>query len=282
MAKALSFRPYNGKEYDLDEEAQVVKLRPEFHNKLLNGNYISGFRKIGGSAIGYVLETDDMKDQFQAFCHIAQLKMPVLVTKYVDAGKAMEPKIFELLQKKFPKLGIQHIESSKCQNYDYFNNIEIVGGVPDGIVPKMKLVLEMKAVNEKKQAIWAQNDYTNVPKDYQKQAQLYAYLLSYEDYWIYATFLKDEDYSDPESVDITKRNIQVYKFKVNKEQAKDDIEKVKVFWRKYTQLGISPKYRVGYDDDLVDYLRCRNAEEWHKLFDKWKKVGKVDANIQFN
>ncbi|WP_338822585.1 MAGa7180 family putative nuclease [Mycoplasmopsis felifaucium] len=282
----MAKRFYNGVHYVLDEKIQVVKLLPEFHNQLLNGNgFNTQFKIFGGSSIADVLETDSYKNQFTAFCHMSRLKLPVLQKKYVNAGIILEPKIFEQLQKELDNtnqnLIIKHIEAKDVQ-YNYFKGLnDYIGGVPDGLIESKKIVLEMKAVNEKKLPIWTANNNAGVPIDYKKQAQLYAYLLNYNAYSIVALFLKDEDYINPENVDLTKRVMKNFNYKVNIAEAQDDIKRVTEFFQYYSVTGTSPQYQLPRDINQVEYLRCHNEQEWNELFKDWKSRGLVDQDIEF-
>ncbi|WP_406617911.1 MAGa7180 family putative nuclease [Mycoplasmopsis lipophila] len=275
---------YNGVHYFLDEKSQVLKLTSEFHNKLLNKKleYGKGFKKFGGSSIADVLETDSFKSNFGAFCHMCNLKMPVLVAKYVKAGIAIEPKIFDLMKKNFPNKVIEHLEA-KDYNYDYFRGkYEFIQGVPDGIMPNDKVVLEMKTVNEKKAEIWGKpgKDVLSVPLDYRKQAQLYAYLLGYDRYSIVAAFIKEEDYTKPDECNLENRIIRQYVYKVDKNIVEDDIKRTIDFYKKYSVLGISPQYDPIRDRDQVEFLKCHNEQEWKELIAKWKTLGKVDLDYE--
>ncbi|WP_084273866.1 MAGa7180 family putative nuclease [Mycoplasma simbae] len=276
-------RKYNGVHYDLDQKSQTLKLKSFYHEELLANPAGSrnGFKKFGGSSIGNIFETDAFKGQFLAFLHMARLTPPILQRKYVKAGEAVEPKVFALMQQKFPSLDIQHIEAAKV-GYDYFKNThQIVGGVPDGLIPSKKIVLEMKAVQAKKQAQWEQNNNMDVPLDYRKQAELYAYLLGYPIYAIVATYLQEEDYLDPQNIDLNQRNIAQYSYKVDVNKAKDDLNKIVEFWTYYARIGISPVYDARRDAKVVEYLNCHNEDEWREVFEKWKRLGEVDADITF-
>jgi len=48
-----------------------------------------------------------------------------------------------------------------------------------------------------------------------------------DNFAIVATFLEEEDYINPSAYQIENRMVKSYPFKVNVEQAKDDITKVK-------------------------------------------------------
>ncbi|MBU4690692.1 hypothetical protein KQ874_03245 [Mycoplasma sp. ES3157-GEN-MYC] len=277
----MAKRKYNGVDYDLDVVNQTLKLRTQYHEDLLSKPAGKGFKKFGGSSIGNIFETDSFKGQFLAFLHMARLAPPIFVKKYVKAGEAVEPMVFDLMKKKFPKLDIEHIEASKV-GYDYFKEThDIVGGVPDGLIPSKKIVLEMKAVQAKKQAIWEQNNNLNVPLDYRKQAELYAYLLGYPRYSIVATYLEEGDYEKPELIDLNQRNIAQYMFDVDQNKARDDLETIVKFWKYYSRTGISPKYDARRDAKVVEYLMCHNEQEWEELFNKWKRFGDVDEDIEF-
>ncbi|WP_029512985.1 MAGa7180 family putative nuclease [Mycoplasmopsis iners] len=274
---SIKKRFYNGSEYFLDEHSQTLRLSNEYHQKLLDeSNKWTRFKKIGGSSLGDVFETDAFKSRFKAFCFISRLSMPALQMKYINAGVQLEPKVIDFLRTKLPKVEIQHIEAEKC-GYDYFQDDRIIGGVPDGLIPQVKTVLELKAVGAKKEASWLDS---KMPEDYKKQAQLYAYLLGYTHYALVGTFLNEEDYYDTNRVNFNKQT-QMFTFQVNKAVAEDDINEIKKFWLEYTQKGVSPQYKLPRDTDLVDYLRCRNEQEWEALFNKWKILKKVDEDIKF-
>nr|WP_307917387.1 hypothetical protein [Mycoplasmopsis bovis] len=130
---------------------------------------------------------DRFNSEFKAFCHIARLALPVLQKKYVYAGQILEPKIIDNLQEFYTKkllksTIIKHIEA-KDVDYDYFKNLDIIGGVPDALAENEKIVFEIKTTNIKNYDSWTLNGQANklkkdgVPLGYKKQAQLYASLL---------------------------------------------------------------------------------------------------------
>lgn len=277
-------RKYNGVHYDLDKFSQTLKLKDFYHEQLLSApvGTPKGFKKFGGSSIGNIFETDAYKGKFLAFLHMTRLSLPLFQKKYTAAGEAVEPKIFEEMKKANPALDIQHIEAAKV-GYDYFKGVhDILGGVPDGIIPSKKIVLEMKAVQAKKQAIWEENNNSGVPLDYRKQAQLYAYLLGYNKYSIVAAFLEEQDYAKPELIDVTQRNIGIYSFSIEKAKVEDDIKEITDFFTHYSRTGISPQYDARRDYKVIEYLECHNEQEWEQLFNRWKRLGDIDEDIDFS
>lgn len=266
---------FNGKDYNLDLENQVVRIAPEFYEKLINKQlpYGKGFKKIGGSSIGDVLLVDQWKSQFVAFCRIAWIGLPILDTKYIDAGNAIEQKVLDAVaeMKGSPVKGYPAAK----YNYDYFaGKDDVVGGLPDGLLEKEGIVLEVKTTGEKNYDKWAQ---WGVPAGYIKQASLYTYLMGLEKYSIVATFLKEEDYAHPEDYPIRQRRIKSYNFTIVKSQVEDDIKKVKEWYYKVTKEGVSPKFDPVKDKDQIEYLKCSNEEEWQALLSKWRTMGKIPS-----
>ncbi|WP_426461607.1 MAGa7180 family putative nuclease [Mycoplasma hafezii] len=140
---------------------------------------------------------------------------------------------------------------------------------------KEGVILEIKTAGQKKMEKW---DAGEVDLSYRKQSQLYAYLNGNFRYVIVALFLEEEDYIDPEKVNLDQRNMRSYKFTINENEVKDDITTVRNWYTKYTNTNISPQFDLNKDQDQVDYLLCENETQWAELLDKWKKIGKADAD----
>ncbi len=269
---------YNGYEYKLDETEKVIILNEDFHKKLLERKLWNkfGFKKIGGSSVGDVLKTDDFKSQFAAFARMSWLGLPILDRKYVDAGIAIEPKVVDAIEKKL-NLKVETFDPTKY-NFDYFaDKDDIIGGLPDGYIRNNKIIIEIKTTGEKNYINW---EKYGVPVSYLKQAQLYSYLMGVEDFWIVATFLKEEDYLNPKNYPINQRKLKNYKFKINQAQILDDIKLIKNWYQEYTKSGISPKYDVVKDADLIEYLKCRNEGEYRTLLNSWKLEGKLKLDYE--
>lgn len=263
---------YNGLQYDLDYETKTIKLKKEYHQKLLShkpGSFL-GFRKITGSALGDILKLTQFNSDFAAFARVANFRFPVLDPKYVNAGIALEPKILAKLEEKF------HFEikrfNAKDYNFDYFKDNELFGGLPDGYLEEQNIIIEIKTVGSKKFDAW-NNNLINVA--YIKQAQLYSYLIGAPKFTIVACFLEEEDYVNPENVDINKRKIKNWFFEVNTKQVLDDIKACEDWYKKYTTSGVSPQWNDAIDSDIVNYLDCKNYNEWEKLYLEWVEMGKA-------
>ncbi|TCG11498.1 hypothetical protein C4B24_01840 [Mycoplasma marinum] len=266
---------YNGREYSLDMENKVIRLLPSFHDKLKNkelwGRF--GFKKMGGSSIGDVLETDQFKSPFKAFARMSWIDMPILDKKYINAGIAIEPKVLDLIAS---QPGVESVRGfdAKKYNYDYFaGKDDIIGGLPDGLAQPGNIVIEVKTAGAKKLDQWKR---FGVPEGYLKQAQLYTYLMGFKTYAIVGTFLEEEDYHLPSLYPIKKRRTKTWPFTINTKQVEDDIAFVKKWYTKHVELGVSPQFNEKRDADLIDYLLCKDEEEWRILQEKWLAKGKIN------
>lgn len=264
---------YNGTHYQLDMVNKRLILSKEFHEMLLSKKLFNkfGFKKIGGSSIGNVLKVDSFKSDFEAFVNISWLGKPILDTTYIDAGIAIEPIVLENLENVL-SVKIQRFDPKEYE-FDYFKDKDdIIGGLPDGYIKSKNIVLEIKTAKEDKYDNW--NTY-GIPVAYLKQAQLYAYLMNSDNFFLVATFLKPEDYADPKNFDIKNRKFKAYPFQVNKDQVQDDIQKVKSWYTHYTKLGISPVFDEVKDAEILEWLKCSNKKEFDKLVEKWTLEGKI-------
>ncbi|MGZ9800595.1 MAGa7180 family putative nuclease [Mycoplasma sp. AC1221] len=275
---------FNKQHYIIDKENRVIKLLPEFYSELKTFDKFRGYKKIGGSSVGDILIENKYKSQFNAFCHITRLKLPVLSKKYINAGTILEPKIFDLLRAKSPNLYIENYEA-KNFNYDYFAGVDdVLSGVPDGYIPSLNRILEIKTAGESKKDKW---EIEGVDASYRKQAQLYAYLMSKKlnkpitTYSIIAAFLIDAqgDYLNPQAVDLNKRKIKSYTFNVNNAEVEEDIRLVKEWYYKYTSTDTSPQFDFSDDADQLEYLECENYEQYNQLIVRWKAIGKADKDF---
>ncbi|WP_027121313.1 MAGa7180 family putative nuclease [Mycoplasma leonicaptivi] len=291
LNQKVSRKFYNKRDYFIDWDKKVIVLSDVLFEQLKNGGKFSKYKKIGGSSVGDILIKNNIfKSEFKAFLHITRLKMPVLSKKYINAGVILEPKIFDVLKKAQPSWQIEHIEAEKV-NYDYFYDIdEVIGGVPDGFSKPLKMVFEIKTAGEKKYEDWTKNN--NIDPSYLKQSQLYCYLMSkklnekIDKFSIVALFLKDDkenninDYEKPEFVNLYERKLQTFSYKVNENQAKEDIQIIKEWYFKYTNQKESPNFDEVSNYDDLEYLKCETEQEWINLLNKWKNEGKADKDCQ--
>lgn len=273
MANTIKRHFFNNQHYVLNKEAKTVRLLPEFFEKLKNKSLWNkfGFKKVGGSTIGDVLEVDQFKSPFAAFCRIAWIGLPILDRKYVDAGIAIEPKVVAALEKLTKKKILTY--DPKEFNYDFFaEKDDVVGGLPDGFIEEDKIILEIKTTGMKNFMNWK---VWGIPTAYLKQAQLYAFLMNVPHYSIVATFLEEQDYEKPEEYPIEKRKMKNWIFNVDVAEVKDDIQKVKTWYANHTNSGCSPMWNERKDVDLLKWLEPSNLAEWEILKQEWIQAKKI-------
>lgn len=255
---------YNGTHYIVDRENNEVVLNSDFfmqlQTKTLWGS--RGYKKIGGSSIGDVLKVNSYTTQFVAWCRMAWIGIPVLDTKYVDAGNAIEPKVIEAIEKASGKK-VETYDPFEY-NFDFFAGIdEVMGGLPDGYIKDDKHIIEIKTTGAKNFKKWNE---TGVPAHYLKQAQLYSYLIGADKYSLVATFLEEQDYENPYEYDVSKRQIRKWTFDLDKEVVEQDIKTVKNWYKQYTNQKQSPSFDLSKscDRELIEWLECSNKEECEK------------------
>ncbi len=263
---------YNGIHYLLDMELKTLTLLPEFHNTLINKQlpFNRGFKKVGGSSLGDVLLTDSFKSQFAAFCNIANLGLPILDEKYIKAGIAIESKVIDVIRESSKK-EVQTFPPEKY-NYDYFaGKDDVIGGIPDGFIPETNLVLEIKTTGEKNYDNWLKY---GPPLSYRKQAAQYTHLMGAKKFSIVATFLKEEDYVNPDNYPIRERRMKNWLFELNENEVLDDIAKIKTLYKQWTASGVSPQFNPLVDKDLIAWLNCTSEQQWEELKNQWLLSGK--------
>ncbi|QGZ97271.1 hypothetical protein GE118_00435 [Mycoplasma sp. NEAQ87857] len=273
---------FNNRDYIVDLNNNVIILLEPLLKDLQSDNLFLKYKKIGGSTIGNILfPNDPYKSQFAAFCHIARLKLPVLNTKYIDAGKILEPKIFDYFKQKtlanlLPNQNLSILSfDAKDYNYNYFadSNYSFLVGVPDGLILEQDCILEIKTANSSK---------LNQPLDrsYLTQASLYAYLNNNDNYKLIVLYLEPGDYNAPNLVSIDTHMLKIFDFKVDKSLVEQQIQTIEKWYSKYTNTNISPKFDLTKDKDQIEYLLCNNEQEWIALLDKWKSTNKASKSIQ--
>ncbi|WP_373438554.1 MAGa7180 family putative nuclease [Metamycoplasma equirhinis] len=268
---------FNEREYTLDYKNQVLIVNESLLKSMQSkkpGSF-GGFRKMTGSALGDIMHLTDFNSEFAAFSRLCNFKMPVLDDKYVRAGIVLESKIIEKIEKHLGHT-LNRYPAEKY-NYDFFTENELFGGLPDGYSEKLKMVFEIKTSGEKNLENW--NKY-GVNPGYIKQAQLYTYLMGVKNFAIVACFLKEEDYLNPETIDINQRYVKNWNMQINEAQVQDDIDTCIKWFKKYTKTGISPKWNEKIDADLIEFLACKNFNEWEDLYKKWVENGKATAKYE--
>lgn len=274
--------------------------------------------RITGHRIASVLGLNQYQSPFGAWCEITKLvKLPFEDNKYTIAGKTIEPKLIDVVRKKFPNvMSIKEYYGNNFKKYEYNNFIDdsnIFGGIIDSVATKedlktLTMIVECKTSS--KPHLWENN---NVPIEYLLQGCQYSYFKKLDRVLFICAFLQEEDYNHPEKFIPTEKNtiMVVKKIKdVRVEMPNGNIitfeEAIKYcedWWEKYIETGISPEFDEEKDKEYLDILRkaqpindnsveelCDSAlllakeieqlKETSGLNEKTKELKKLEDNIK--
>lgn len=250
--------------------------------------------RITGHRISTILGLNKWSTPFQAWCEITKLlKAPFEETKYIVAGRVLEPKIIEYVSSKFPNVvSIEDYYGVNFDKYRYNNFVEdshIFGGVIDAVstlddLKTITMICECKTSSKPQD--WTNNQ---VPVDYLLQGALYSYMKGLDRVLFACTFLDDMDYVHPEKVVVNEENtiLVVKKLKdilieINGEYL--NIEEVmdfgKRWWEEYIETGISPEFDEKEDKEYLDIIRASKPCEDNDLIDVCNEAIKLALEIK--
>ena len=262
---------YNGVDYFLDEEKKQVILSDGLISKLKNKEIYGmlGWKKVGGSSVSNILCDTSWTSPFKEFCRMSFLNAPIYDTKAIDIGVKMEPKIWEYIcNLEGTENFIKKTYPAKENNYDIFQHLEHFGGLPDGFMiskeKKTSVVIEIKTTKKQKQP-WL---IKKIPDYYKYQAELYAYVLMAKKYVIAVCFIPDKIYDDLTQIDnfvVGKDNVILKCFETDFKRAEKNMKRMEEFRKKWMKSKKSPVWNDKLDKDAIDFLRCKNVDEWEKL-----------------
>lgn len=250
--------------------------------------------RITGHRISTILGLNKWSTPFQAWCEITKLlKAPFEETKYIVAGRVLEPKIIEYVSSKFPNVvSIEDYYGVNFDKYRYNNFVEdshIFGGVIDAVstlddLKTITMICECKTSSKPQD--WTNNQ---VPVDYLLQGALYSYMKGLDRVLFACTFLDDMDYVHPEKVVVSEKNtiLVVKKLKdilipingeyLNIEEIMDYGEK---WWNEYIETGISPEFDEKEDKEYLDIIRASKPCEDNDLIDVCNDAIKLALEIK--
>lgn len=222
--------------------------------------------KITGTRFGAVLGYNVWKSEFATWCEMTDTyKEPFIDNKYTIAGKTIEPIIDEYLRKSYYMTNLFKPEdlypanSEEMQKRDFFLDREIFGGMWDAVLLNdyntVDTVIEIKTSSRPED--WEKD----IPIHYALQASLYAYLLNVEKVIIVCSFLKDQEYDNPEEFVPTAKNTIVRSFNVLDKFPNFTllIEKAKLWYKDHVLTGISPQY-LPEDEDVLKALKTKYVD----------------------
>lgn len=218
-------------------------------------------KKITGTRLASILELDRWNTPFKTWCAITRVyEEPFVENKYTNAGKIIEPKIIDYLNKVYFFGSLKSPKDIYGENYfektygDFFPNNKVFGGMWDALYyedGKVSAVIEIKTT--KRVEDWTKG----APEHYAIQAALYAYLLGVDDVLMVATFLDESDYEHPENFVPSAENTIIDEFKLSERfpYFQRHIDRALEWWKTHVEEGISPVFDETKDKEILEVLR---------------------------
>ena len=232
-------------------------------------------KKLTATRFATILGLNAWQTPFEAWCAVTRTYEPPFEdTIYTKAGKVIEPKVIEYLDKVM-FMDLKSPTDVYGPNYfkltwgDFFPKDKVLGGMWDALGDDF--VVEIKTT--KRAEDWAED----VPIYYKLQAALYAYLLGFEKIVMTASFLDDMDYNAPEKFVPSYKNTKVYEFKLHEAFPNFELDYVKPaldWWRDHVETGISPEFDEKRDAEILKVLRKNTIEPEDK--DITKMIAEAD------
>jgi hypothetical protein len=217
-------------------------------------------KKITGTRFASILGLDIWNTDFKTWCAITKTyEEPFIDNKYTIAGKVIEPKIIDYLNKVYFFGNLK--SPTDIYGKDYFKKTwgnffqdDVFGGMWDALYyenDKVKSVIEIKTTKR------AEDWEYGAPDHYALQAALYAYLLGVEEVTMVGSFLEEKDYESPELFVPTIENTIIDEFNIYERfpHFQKHIERALDWWNKYVVTGISPDFDEKKDADILKVLR---------------------------
>ncbi|MDL2280350.1 YqaJ viral recombinase family protein [Selenomonadales bacterium OttesenSCG-928-I06] len=223
-------------------------------------------KKITGTRLAAILELNPWSTPFEVWCDMTGFyKEPFEDNIYTKAGKIIEPKIIEYLDKRY-FFGKNKIKTPdewfgktvQQLRYDHYHNEPILGGMWDCRIPNR--IYELKTT--KRAEDWYKNGVLNAPFYYKIQAALYAWLDKIDNFSLVLTILEDKDYAAPENFTPNTENTFVLSYSLEQEYPNFErhIEQVLNWHEKHIVTGISPKFDKKKDKKILDVIRTQKVE----------------------
>ena len=237
-------------------------------------------KKITGTHFPTIVGVNPFATDFEVWCRCTRtFEVPFSGNKYTEAGKIIEPKVFEFLRTSMgfgdrvitptDVYGENHFQKTWG---DFFPNTPIFGGSWDALIKdendKVEYVVEIKTVQVDGRSGSLEDRWKDgeAPHYQALQAALYAYLYGIDKVMMVAVALEDKkgDYEHPEQVFPSYANGNVYidEFRVSERYPNFDmyIEKATNWWNTYVLTGTSPEFDEKKDAEILKALRTNKVD----------------------
>lgn len=239
------------------------------------------FKKLTATRFATVMGLNAWATPFSSWCEITKTwEKPFEDTVYTIAGKTIEPKVIKYLNEVM-FMDIKDPTDVYGADYfrktwgDFFPDRKELGGMWDAIGDDF--VVEIKTTKR------AEDWKIDVPIYYKLQACLYAYLLGFDNVIVTVSFLKDDDYNNPDKFKPNYTNTKIYEFKLSEAFPTFEESYVKPaleFWKNHVETGISPDFDEKKDAEILKDLRKNTVEPSDKDITKLiKEADKLKESI---
>jgi hypothetical protein len=243
-------------------------------------------KRLTGTRFPAALGLDRWNSPFKVWCALTRTyEEPFEDTKYTIAGKVIEPKVIDYLNKTYffnelvSPTDIWGPDYYQQTRGNFFPNETVFGGMWDALHRqngKPVGVVEIKTTSRPE-------DWQNgAPIHYALQACLYAYLLGVETVTIGTSFLSPSDYEDPSAFIPSADNTIIDQFPLYGRFPQFDklIEAAVNWWQDHVLTGKSPPYNEKTDKDILAALRTNSIETegWEMILRRAESLkAKLDA-----
>jgi predicted phage-related endonuclease len=217
-------------------------------------------KKITGTRFAAILGLNPWSTPFEAWCDMTgAYKIPFEDTPYTLAGKIIEPKVIEYLDKKYYygrhllKGADEWFGKSKEQlRFDHFPEEKIFGGMWDARTKTA--VFELKT--SKRVEDWYKGGVFNAPEYYKLQGALYAYLMGLDDFRLVLTILEEKDYEKPEEFIPSSQNtiLKTYSLRSEYPNFVDKLNYSLEWYEKHVTNPVSPGWDDKKDAEIIKAL----------------------------
>ena len=244
-------------------------------------------KRLTGTRFAAVLGLDRWTSPFEIWCAVTRTyEKPFEDNKYTIAGKTIEPKVIDYLNKLYFGGSLKTPTDIYGENYfqktwgNFFPDHAFLGGMWDALAyndkGEVESVIEIKTTGRVED--WADGE---APHHYALQACLYAYLLGVDHVVMVASFLEDKDYINPEAFEPSVKNTIMDEFLVSERYPQFDkfIEAATKWWDKHIVTGISPAFDEKADKEILAALRKNVVESKDDLATIIEEAERIKTTI---
>lgn len=242
--------------------------------------------KVTGTRLAGILGLNKWNTPFQTWCEITKCARPPFEdTIYTLAGKAIEPKQIKWTKEQISEnvLSPEEFFGNRYSEvkYDFYPNEKIYGGMWDSklVRPSGKVSDIFEYKTTKRAEDWVDHP----PVYYLCQALEYAYLEGAKRVHLVVSFLKDDDYNNPQNFVVDDSNTQLFTYDVDKTyiditdgeivvlekgdkipvnhfNIKGLIELTNKWYDEHIKTGFSPVFDEVKDKEYLDILRTSKPQ----------------------